>query len=462
VLALAVTLVAGAAAPAAWAAGERLDAGKGVSQEAAPLIGGAPASYDEEAHEAYYDKYMDEAYLTATFDKYDPELAKKRAVFWPEDGSPSYYLNEVAVFLVPGVLDEDVNDILKDVDTKIVAVGGNVDFGLRVALHVGGMGREEGIEGQLSKDARVRGFSRSMAYLESYQPILGVAKISSVSAPGRVLDVQWGSDKPGAPLQLFDANKTTAQRFRILIVPETDFYNIVNVGSGLALDVPGGDARPGAAIWQHPRNGTDAQLFTLEPDGEGAYVIHPKLDPALALDLRWGGTGNGTALQLWESNGTDAQRFRLDISAPSVPFGKYTLTSALGTALDAAGNGGAPGTNVQAWAANGTSAQAFTLIYDAPSGYYVVVCFGSGLVLDVAGGSAEPGANAQLWPDNGTAAQRWTLAANGDGSYALLSAVSDMALDVTGGSAAPGANVQLWPANGTAAQRWLITPAAAG
>jgi hypothetical protein len=90
------------------------------------------------------------------------------------------------------------------------------------------------------------------------------------------------------------------------------------------------------------------------------------------------------------------------------------------------------------------------------------VCAGSGLALDVAGGSAAPGANAQLWPDNGTAAQRWALAANGDGSYALLSAVSGMALDVAGGSAAPGANVQLWPANGTAAQRWMIAPAAAG
>lgn len=138
----------------------------------------------------------------------------------------------------------------------------------------------------------------------------GFYTFSSALGGNKVLDVQWGSDELGANLQIYDNNKSAAQKF---YVSQTDdgYYTIKSVSSGQVLDVSHGRAFLGANVWQWGENGTDAQKWTFEFSGNNTVNIKSKLGDYY-LDVEGGRNANETNVRLWGWNGTAAQAFKAE------------------------------------------------------------------------------------------------------------------------------------------------------
>ena len=117
--------------------------------------------------------------------------------------------------------------------------------------------------------------------------LVGSYAIAASSDPSYVLDISGGSKSSQANVQLYAANQTAAQSFEFRYI--NGYYQILNVGSGMALDVSGGNVLPGTNIWQYyPVEGEDNQLFAAVANEDGTYTFVSK-STGLALSV------NGTA-----------------------------------------------------------------------------------------------------------------------------------------------------------------------
>lgn len=121
------------------------------------------------------------------------------------------------------------------------------------------------------------------------------------------------------------------------------------------------------------------------------------------------------------------------------------------------------GANVQQWGSDGTSVHDIWKLCSAGDGYYYIVSAagdGGTYVLDVAGKKTANGTNVDIYQYNGGTNQQFMLTANSDGSYKILTRVSDCksVVEVVDASNTSGANVQQWEVNGTNCQNWIFEP----
>lgn len=103
-----------------------------------------------------------------------------------------------------------------------------------------------------------------------------------------VLDISGASRSNGANAQLWKANGSGAQRFRISYDESAGAYEIVCAASGLALDVDCADFSSGTNVQQYARNGSAAQRWLITRRDDGGYTIASAGDPRLVLDAKWG------------------------------------------------------------------------------------------------------------------------------------------------------------------------------
>ena len=144
----------------------------------------------------------------------------------------------------------------------------------------------------------------------------GIYEIEPLAAPGKRVDVQWGSKDTGARVWLYSANGSAAQKWRVSYDAQR-YVVLTNVGSGKVMDVYGGSKLFGTKITQQPANGTRAQKWliapdTIDPDTDDydRLIIQPALALAPVLDVEGGRNADGTPLQIYGYNGSKAQAFR--------------------------------------------------------------------------------------------------------------------------------------------------------
>ena len=138
----------------------------------------------------------------------------------------------------------------------------------------------------------------------------GIYEIEPIAAPGKRVDVQWGSKDAGARVWLYSANGSAAQKWRVS--RDAQGYTILtNVGSGKVLDVYGGSKLFGTKITQQPANGTRAQKWLIGVNfDDDHFMIRSALALAPVLDVEGGRNANGAPLQIYGQNGSKAQEFR--------------------------------------------------------------------------------------------------------------------------------------------------------
>lgn len=139
----------------------------------------------------------------------------------------------------------------------------------------------------------------------------GIYEIEPIVAPGKRVDVQWGSKDAGARVWLYSANGSPAQKWRVSRDAQ-GYVILTNVGSGKVLDVYGGSKLFGTKITQQPANGTRAQKWLIAPDTDDydRLIIQPALARLPVLDVEGGRNADGTPLQIYGYNGSKAQAFR--------------------------------------------------------------------------------------------------------------------------------------------------------
>lgn len=274
-------------------------------------------------------------------------------------------------------------------------------------------------------------------------------------------------------------------------------YYIENVNSGLVLDLPAGAARQGNALQQWAKTGGSHQEWRIcdlgdgyckivsmadermciavaeitvadgadivlqQYDGlpnqqwkiiqsEGYYGIVSRCSEDTAgLDVYEWSTANGGSIKQWNHWGGACQLWRITPVCPAVPSGAYMLRNLnSGLWVNGDANGMQQGETPQVWT-----------IASAGDGC-VTFKDANGLAVTVA--DASNGAALTLTAETGALNQQFRLHCNADGSYAILSALTDAAsgFDVYEVSTEVGAQICQWNFWGGDGQKFMLAPTA--
>lgn len=297
----------------------------------------------------------------------------------------------------------------------------------------------------------------------------GTYTISTLLNSNYVLDVKDGSTSNGANIQLYEANDTAAQQFKVSHDSQ-GYVTFTNVKSGRVLDLNGAIVKDAGNIQQYTSNGTRAQKWIVKQDGNG-YVVMSAINPNYILDLNGGSVRNGSNIQLHSVTGSNSQRWNItkyvskderinNLAAQNkntLADGVYEINSVKNSnyTLDVNSASTRNGANVQLYLRNGTQAQAFRVSHDS-QGFVTFTNINSGKVIDLDGAITKNGRNIHQYASNGTRAQKWIVQQSGSG-YSIVSAIdASFALDIRNGSVYSGSNIQLYKSNNTAAQQWTF------
>lgn len=138
----------------------------------------------------------------------------------------------------------------------------------------------------------------------------GVYRITGRQS-GRALEVKGQATGNGSPVDLWDYNGGTNQRWTVQVAGS--YYSITGVQSGRTLDVQGQNTANGTAIDLWDWNGGTNQLWSIQPTDSGYYSIIGA-QSGRALDVTGQLTGNGSAIDIWDFNGGANQQW--SFSAP--------------------------------------------------------------------------------------------------------------------------------------------------
>ena len=298
----------------------------------------------------------------------------------------------------------------------------------------------------------------------------GTYTISTLLNSNYVLDVKDGSTSNGANIQLYEANDTAAQQFKVSHDSQ-GYVTFTNVKSGRVLDLNGAVVKDAGNIQQYTSNGTRAQKWIVKQDGNG-YVVMSAINPNYILDLNGGSVRNGSNIQLHSVTGSNSQRWNItkyvskderinSLAAQNkntLADGVYEINSVKNSnyTLDVNSASTRNGANVQLYLRNGTQAQAFRVSHDS-RGFVTFTNVNSGKVIDLDGAITKNGRNIHQYASNGTRAQKWIVQKSGSG-YAIVSAIdTSYVLDLRNGTVSSGSNIQLYKSNNTAAQQWTFS-----
>lgn len=137
----------------------------------------------------------------------------------------------------------------------------------------------------------------------------GTYTIQTALSSNLLLDVAGGATTNKTNIQIYSANDTASQKFKVQAVGD-GYYKIISERSGKALDVSGGSMGSGANVQQYTWNNSAAQLWKFVDAGNGSYYIQSKLGNF--LDVQGGYPKSGTNVQVYSFNKTASQKWILD------------------------------------------------------------------------------------------------------------------------------------------------------
>ena len=140
--------------------------------------------------------------------------------------------------------------------------------------------------------------------------------ISSALKKDMVIDITNGitTAKNYTNIQLYEANSTAAQIWKINYNKQDNTYTFINPATKKALDLDGAKTSNGTNIQLYDANGTCAQKWHIVEEN-GHYVITSACNTKKAIDVSSAKTTNGTNIQLYDINGTNAQYWNIEKKA---------------------------------------------------------------------------------------------------------------------------------------------------
>ncbi|MGA5317179.1 lectin [Streptomyces pseudogriseolus] len=162
-----------------------------------------------------------------------------------------------------------------------------------------------------------------------------------------ILNLAVGGYWPGDP----DGSTVFPQQLLVdhvsVTTGDTSIGGAIRGLAGKCVDVAGANTANGTPVQLYDCNGTTAQRWTVGSDGTIRAL-------GKCLDVASGGTADGTPVQLWDCNGTAAQRW-------VVTAARDIVNPQADKCLDVTGNNSANGTRLQIWTCAGTANQKWTV-----------------------------------------------------------------------------------------------------
>lgn len=95
-------------------------------------------------------------------------------------------------------------------------------------------------------------------------------------------------------------------------VNTTDYYKIVNVGTGKVMDIPNKGDSNGVKVQTYKNNDTIAQRFKFKSNPDKWFNIIPECAPTRAFDNPSGSKDKKVSYQIYTANGSASQKFRFE------------------------------------------------------------------------------------------------------------------------------------------------------
>ncbi len=106
-------------------------------------------------------------------------------------------------------------------------------------------------------------------------------------------------------------------------VNTTNYYKIVNVGTGKVMDIPNKGDENGVKLQTYKNNDTIAQRFRFKSNPDKWFNIIPKCAQTRAIDNPSSSKERNVSYQIYTSNGSPAQKFRFE----NMGDGKYRIVN---------------------------------------------------------------------------------------------------------------------------------------
>ncbi len=277
----------------------------------------------------------------------------------------------------------------------------------------------------------------------------GVSYTITNKNSGIVLDLENGNTAAGTNIQQWSKLGGSSQEWRI-VSTENGYCKIVSMADeSKCIAVAEDSANNGENVELQSFTGADNQLWKFVQNGSYYGIVSKCSGYKTVLDVFDWSTENGGNINQWEYWGGDCQLWKITPVYPMVNDGEYTLKNVNSGLFIADENGNAVQSSAQNWTIKSVGDGTYTVQSD------------DGKALTVENGSSENGANISLETYTGSSSQKFTLKANRDGSYSLMSVVSDgkACVDVYEISAEDGANLNQWEYWGGDGQKFIIEPA---
>ncbi len=288
-------------------------------------------------------------------------------------------------------------------------------------------------------------------YIGETELLSGIPYFITNKNSGLLLEVEGGKTEAGTNIQQWEMNKGPHHEWRI--TDQGGGWCRISLMSDetMAVTVDGNDAQDGLNIALEKYTGADNQLFRFVKNGSSYGIVSKCSDGKAGLDVFEWSTENGGNINQWNYWGGDCQLWKLTPVYPAVTDGTYTIKNVNSGKWVSSENG-----NI----IQKSSADAWKITPSGDGSFYFTD--GSGNALTVEKGSPEDGTNISISPYNDDKSQKFNIICNKDGSYSILSAVTDgkSCLDVFEISTEDGANICQWNFWGGEGQKFILEPAA--
>ncbi|MCM1507503.1 MAG: RICIN domain-containing protein [Ruminococcus flavefaciens] len=261
----------------------------------------------------------------------------------------------------------------------------------------------------------------------------------------------------GKALEVHDNNSlcqweltgTPQQEWRIVAVDD-EYCKILSMqDESKCIAIAGNDSSDGLDAEIQTYTGADNQLFKIVQDGAFCGIVSKCSGGESGLDVYDWSEEDGGVIKQWNYWSGACQMWKLTPVRPEITDGSYTMRNLNSGKFLAEKNNTAVQSSEQSWT--------FTRQED---GTYIIQDSEEN-TLTVENGNGSDGADIKLEKYSGDDSQKFTVFANEDGSYALLSKVSDnnSCADVFEISLADGANICQWNYWGGDGQKFILEPA---
>ncbi|MBO5164670.1 MAG: RICIN domain-containing protein [Ruminococcus sp.] len=278
----------------------------------------------------------------------------------------------------------------------------------------------------------------------------GVSYFISNKNSGLLLEVENGLTADGTNVQQWEKNVGPHHEWRITDLGNGYCKIALMSDESMAITVDGNGSDDGLNILLKKYSGADNQQFKLIKNGSYYGIVSKCSDDTAGLDVYEWSVKNGGNVNQWNYWGGDCQLWKIAPVYPAVNDGTYTLRNVNSSKYVSVSDG-----NV----IQDSRADIWTFKNLGDGTYSITDQNGNALTVENENG--DDGNNISVSAYTGVAAQKFSIQCNEDGSYSVLSAVSDgrSCLDVYEISSEDGANICQWNFWGGDGQKFVIEPA---